>query len=54
MMIVCNIDEWATGLKMDITFYADEYRPIFESHIISLTKFGKYSTSKNLDLLGRL
>jgi Domain of unknown function (DUF6532) len=50
--IECNIDEWATSLKTDITFYADEYRPTYESHVVSLTEFRKYSKSKNLDLLG--
>jgi hypothetical protein len=43
-----------TGLKTDITFYAEEYRPIYESHVVSLTEFGNYSKSKNVDLLGRL
>ena len=52
--IECNINEWATGLKTDITFYAEEYRPIYESHVVSLTEFGEYSKSKNFDLLGRL
>jgi hypothetical protein len=53
-LIECNIDEWVTGFKTDITFYAEEYRPIYESHIITLTEFGNYSKSKNFDLLGRL
>ena len=52
--IECNIDEWATDLKTDITFYADKYRTIYESHVVSLTEFGNYSKSKNVDLLGRL
>ena len=52
--IECNIDEWATGIKMDITFWADEYRPIYEGHVASLTAFGEYSKSKDLDLRGRL
>jgi hypothetical protein len=54
LQIECNIEEWATGIKTDITFWADEYRPIYESHIVSLTEFGEYSKSKDLDLLGRL
>ena len=52
--IECNIDEWATGIKTDITFYAEEYRPIYDSHVVSLSEFGVYSKSRNLDLLGRL
>jgi hypothetical protein len=52
--IECNIDEWATGIKTDITFWADEYRPIYESHVVSLKEFGEYSKSKDVDLLGRL
>jgi hypothetical protein len=39
-----------TGLKTDITFWAEEYRPIYESHVVSLSDFGDYSKSKNLDL----
>ena len=54
LQIECNIDEWATGLKTDITFWAEEYRPVYESHAASLAKFGEYSKSKDLDLLGRV
>jgi hypothetical protein len=54
LQIECNIDEWATGIKTDITFYAEEYRPLYDSHVVSLTEFGVYSKSRNLDLLGRL
>ena len=52
--IECNIDEWATGLKTDIPFYAEEYRAVYDSHVVSLSEFGVYSKSRNLDLLGRL
>lgn len=52
--IECNIDEWATGIKTDVTFYAEEYRPVYDSHVVSLSEFGVYSKSRNLDLLGRL
>ena len=52
LQIECNIDEWATGLKTDITFWAEEYRPIYETHVASLTEFGEYAKSKDLDLLG--
>ena len=44
------IDEWATGLKTDITFYAYEYRQIYDSYIVLLFEFGVYSKSRNLDL----
>ena len=52
--IECNIDEWATGLKTDITFWAEEYRPVYEAHVASLNQFGAYSDAKELDLLGRI
>jgi len=54
LQIECNIDEWATGLKTDITFYAEEYRPVYDSHVVSLSEFGVYSKSRNMDLLGCL
>ena len=54
LQIECNIDEWATGIKTDITFYAEEYRPIYDSHVVSLNEFDVYSKSRNCDLLGRL
>ena len=54
LQIECNIDEWVTGIKTDITFYAEEYRPIYDSHVVSLNEFGVYSKSRNFDLLGRL
>ena len=44
----------ATGLKTDVTFWAEEYRPVYESHVKSLTHFDAYSKSKELDLLGRV
>jgi len=50
--IECCIDEWITGVKTDVTFYADEYRSIYQGHINSLQTFGSV-TSKH-DLLGRL
>ena len=54
LQIECNIDRWATGIKTNITFYAEEYRPIYDSHVFSLNEFGVYSKSHNFDLLGRL
>ena len=35
-------------------FYAEEYRAIYDSHVVSLNEFGVYSKSKNFDLLGHL
>lgn len=52
--IECNIDEWISGTKTEVTFWADDYRTIYDSHVLSLNSFGKYSKSKGLDLLGQL
>ena len=52
--IECNLDKWIPGTKMDITFWADDYHGIYESHLMSLTSFGKYLKSKGVDLLGQL
>lgn len=51
--IESNIDEWISGSKTEVTFWADDYRAIYDSHLSSLTSFGKYSKSKGVDLLGR-
>ena len=52
--IECNIDEWISGTKTDVTFWADDYRALYDSHFLSLTSFGQYSESKGVDLLGWL
>ena len=52
--IECNLDEWISGTKTEVTFWADDYRGIYNSHLLSLTSFGSYSKSKGVDLLGRL
>ncbi|KAG6859995.1 hypothetical protein C0995_000742 [Termitomyces sp. Mi166 len=39
--IECNINEWMTGVKMDIAFYDDDYRRTYQKHIESLTVFGQ-------------
>ena len=52
--IECNIDEWISGTKTEVTFWADNYRGIYESHILSLNSFSTYSKSRGFDLLGRL
>jgi len=52
LQIECNIDEWITGIKTDVTFWADEYRSVYLDHVKSLTAFGEHT--KKHDLLGRL
>jgi hypothetical protein len=52
--IECNLDEWISGTKTEVTFWADDYRWIYESHVLSLNAFGQYSKSKGVDLLGLL
>src|ERR1700728_2318192 len=52
--IESNLDEWISGTKTEVTFWADDYRAIYQSHFLSLTEFGNYSQSKGVDLLGRL
>ncbi|KAG6904927.1 hypothetical protein DXG01_006171, partial [Tephrocybe rancida] len=37
--IECNIDEWVSGTKTDIAFYADDYRTTYMKHIESLETF---------------
>ena len=54
LQIECNINELVTGIKTNITFYAEEYRLIYNSHVVSLNKFGVYLKSRNFDLLGCL
>jgi hypothetical protein len=50
--IEANIDEWLTGIKVAVTFWADEYRPIYHSHLEGLKEYGKHTVK--FDLLGRL
>ena len=52
--IECNLDKWISGTKTDVTFWADDYRAIYDSHLLSLASFGQYSQSKGVDLLGWL
>lgn len=52
--IECNLDEWISGTKTEVTFWADDYRAVYESHVLSLNSFGKYSKSQGVDLLGLL
>ena len=52
--IECNLDEWISGTKTEVTFWADDYRVIYDSHILSLNSFGSYSKSQGFDLLGWL
>ena len=50
--IEANIDEWLTGIQVSVTFWADEYRPIYNSHINGLKEYGQHTAAH--DLLGRL
>lgn len=50
--IEANIDEWLTGVRLSVTFWADEYRPIYHSHIEGLKEYGHHTAK--YDLLGRL
>ena len=52
--IESNVDEWITGTKTEVTFWADDYRAVYDSHLFLLNSFGKYSRSKDVDLLGLL
>ena len=52
--IESNLDEWIPGTKTEVTFWADDYRAIYDSHVLSLNSFGKYSKSQGVDLLGLL
>ena len=54
LQIESNLDEWISGTKSEVTFYAEDYRAIYDSHVLSLNEFGKYSKSKGIDLLGQL
>ena len=54
LQIECNINEWISGTKIEVTFWAEDYRAIYDSHVDSLNSFGKYSKSKGVDLLGLL
>ena len=50
--IEANIDEWVTGIRVAVTFWADEYRAVYHSHVEGLEEYGQ-QTAKH-DLLGRL
>jgi hypothetical protein len=50
--VEANIDEWLSGTKVPVTFWADEYRPIYSSHIEGLKEYGEHTAKYNL--LGRL
>ncbi|KIJ92746.1 hypothetical protein K443DRAFT_13365 [Laccaria amethystina LaAM-08-1] len=52
LTIEANIDKWATGIQTDVSFYTDDYRPVYLEHITTLLAFGEH-THKH-DLLGRL
>ncbi|RDB14714.1 hypothetical protein Hypma_016210 [Hypsizygus marmoreus] len=52
MVIECCIDEWLTGTRTDLAFYANDYSYVYETHIACLEEFGTFTVK--LDLLGNL
>jgi hypothetical protein len=52
LQIEANLDE--SGTNSEVTFWAEDYRAIYDGHVLSLNSFGKYSKSKGVDLLGLL
>jgi hypothetical protein len=50
--IEANIDEWLTGEKTSVTFWADEYRSVCRGHIEALEDYSRHT--KKHDLIGRL
>ncbi|KAG5649197.1 hypothetical protein H0H81_005483 [Sphagnurus paluster] len=50
--IECCIDEWLTGTKCDVTYWADDYRDVYQKHIKSLQSFGE--ETRKYELLERL
>jgi Domain of unknown function (DUF6532) len=54
LQIEANLDEWISGTKSEVTFWVEDYRAIYDGHVLSLDSFGKYSNSKGVDLLGLL
>ncbi|KAJ6492429.1 hypothetical protein C8R47DRAFT_918463, partial [Mycena vitilis] len=43
-----TIDEYATGIKTDIPFTANEYRSIYEGHLKSLDRFAEHTAKYEL------
>ena len=50
--IEANIDEWLTGEKMSVTFWADEYCSIYKGHIDALEDYSCHT--RKHDLIGQL
>ncbi|KAG6914686.1 hypothetical protein DXG01_015947 [Tephrocybe rancida] len=46
--IECNIDEWVSGTKTDIAFYADNYCTTYMKHIESLKTFSEVTSKHGL------
>ncbi|KAH7910152.1 hypothetical protein BJ138DRAFT_1114361 [Hygrophoropsis aurantiaca] len=46
------IDEWATGIRTDIPFTINEYRPSFEAHLKDLKEFDQHT--KEFKLLDKI
>ncbi|KAJ7609181.1 hypothetical protein DFH06DRAFT_1371042, partial [Mycena polygramma] len=43
-----TIDEYATGIKTDIPFTANEYRSVYEGHLKSLERFAEHTAKYEL------
>ncbi|KIJ90639.1 hypothetical protein K443DRAFT_39634, partial [Laccaria amethystina LaAM-08-1] len=46
--IEANIDEWLTGIRVAASFFADEYRRVYISHLKSLTDFVDYTRDQGI------
>jgi hypothetical protein len=46
--IECCIDEWASDTRSDVTFFADNYQPIFAEHLKNLDKFDDHTKAQGL------
>ena len=48
----CSINEWASGIKVDIPFSAAEYRSVYQSHLKCLVDFDAHT--KKHDILAKM
>ncbi|EDR01732.1 uncharacterized protein LACBIDRAFT_332970 [Laccaria bicolor S238N-H82] len=46
--IEANIDEWLTRIRVAASFFADEYRKVYASHLNSLMSFADYSCDQGI------
>jgi hypothetical protein len=52
--ITCGLDEWATGVKVDIAFTALEYKSVYEAHLRSLRRFEERCNERKNGALKRI